>query len=253
VRCVFQTPLAVLPGDRFVVRETGRSETVGGGVVLDAHPVIAVTKAQPDGSLETYLSERGWLPVAQVRQETNWHVAPIVGEWIATNDHFQRTAHALEALIDQSPQGVDVATLQPWERLLLEMIDGVTVSHGIARRGTAFSADEERIATLVRDGGLTGADNTTLSRDAMRRLVQHNIVYEHDGIAFHADVLDGLHDVLARLWDAHPEGFTVASLRDATGLTRKFAVPLGTVLDKRGLTKRVGDLRLPGPRFTQLS
>jgi hypothetical protein len=56
-----------------------------------------------------------------------------------------------------------------------------------------------------------------------------------------------------RLWDAHPEGFTVASLRDATGLTRKFAVPLGTVLDKRGLTKRVGDLRLPGPRFTQLS
>jgi len=41
----------------------------------------------------------------------------------------------------------------------------------------------------------------------------------------------------------------MAALRDATGLTRKHAVPLGTVLDKRGLTKRVGDVRVSGPNY----
>ena len=32
--------LPLLPGDRYVLRETGRDETVGGGEVLDVHPVL---------------------------------------------------------------------------------------------------------------------------------------------------------------------------------------------------------------------
>jgi hypothetical protein len=74
-------------------------------------------------------------------------------------------------------------------------------------------------------------------------------VYEHDGIAFHVDVLEDLRDVLTELWRQFPAGFTMAALRDITGLTRKHAVPLGTVLDKYGLTKRVGDVRLPASRY----
>lgn len=249
VRLTFQVPLPLLPGDRFVVRETGRSETVGGGVVLDAHPVVLVTKAQPDGTVQTYIKERGWVSAAQVWKDTDQYVEPVVGEWVAGTETVTQTCAHLEELLDSAPRGVDVSTLQPWERLLLEQIEGVTISHGVALRGTQLSPDEQRVAELILNAGRTGLDATNVARDVIRRLVQHDAVYEHDGIVFHADVLDDLRAVLAELWREHPQGFTMAALRDATGLTRKHAVPLGTVLDKRGLTKRVGDVRMPGLRY----
>jgi len=249
VRLSFRTPLPMLPGDRFVIRETGRSETVGGGVVLDAHPVASVTKARPDGTVQTYIRERGWVPVAQVWKDTDQYIEPVVGEWVAPAELITQTRMNLELKLDRAPRGVDISALQPWERLLLQQIDGVMVSHGVALRGALLSPDEERVAELIRDAGRTGLDTANVPRDVMRRLVQHGLAYEHDGIVFHAQVLDGLRDVLAELWREHPQGFTMAALRDATGLTRKHAVPLGTVLDKHGLTKRVGDVRVPGSRY----
>src|SRR5947209_4465983 len=42
--------LPLLPGDRYVLRESGRSETVGGGEVLDVDPVLPAAKAAPDRS-----------------------------------------------------------------------------------------------------------------------------------------------------------------------------------------------------------
>lgn len=250
VRCTVQIPIPALPGDRFVLRETGRGETIGGGVVLDAHPVLPVMRAQPDGTLQSYLAERGWVTVSRVWQEMNLHVEPVINEWVATEKEVARTIAGLNDRLRQSPQGVDVSSLRPWEQLLIEQISDVTVSHGVARRGAVLSEQEQRIAHTIQESGRMGTDNASFPRDAMRRLVQHNVVYEHDGIAFHADVLDELQDVLKELWQEYPDGFTMASLRDATGLTRKSAVPLGTVLDKRGLTKRLGDVRVPGPRFS---
>ena len=41
-----------------------------------------------------------------------------------------------------------------------------------------------------------------------------------------------------------PAGVTVADIRDLLGTTRKYAVPLCEFLDKTGLTKRNGDLRV---------
>jgi beta-glucosidase-like glycosyl hydrolase len=173
----------------------------------------------------------------------------VVGEWVASDAVVADTRHHLQVMLDESPEGVDVSILQPWEKLLIHNIEGVIISHGVARRGQLLSPDEQRIATLIRNGGRTGVDTTTLARDVMRRLVQMGTVYEHDGIAFHVDVLEDLRDVLTELWRQFPAGFTMAALRDITGLTRKHAVPLGTVLDKYGLTKRVGDVRLPASRY----
>ncbi|MEO7556606.1 MAG: selenocysteine-specific translation elongation factor, partial [Acidimicrobiales bacterium] len=41
----------LLPGDRFVLRDTGRAATVAGGEVLDVHPMLPVAKARPDRSV----------------------------------------------------------------------------------------------------------------------------------------------------------------------------------------------------------
>src|SRR5947199_230836 len=46
VRLHLPVALPLLPGDRFVLRESGRDETVGGGVVLDVAPVLPARKAR---------------------------------------------------------------------------------------------------------------------------------------------------------------------------------------------------------------
>ena len=53
----------------------------------------------------------------------------------------------------------------------------------------------------------------------------------------------------ARLLAVNPDGFTVAQFRDATGASRKYALPLVAELDARGITRRRDDLRIAGPRL----
>jgi selenocysteine-specific elongation factor len=54
---------------------------------------------------------------------------------------------------------------------------------------------------------------------------------------------------MAGLLAANPDGVTVAELRERLGTTRKWAVPLLTILDSRGVTRRRGDVRIAGPRL----
>ena len=55
--------------------------------------------------------------------------------------------------------------------------------------------------------------------------------------------------MVARLLAAHPDGVTVAEVRDAWGTTRKFAIPLLARLDNTGVTRRRDDRRIAGPRL----
>ena len=50
------TPLPLLPGDRFVLRESGRAETVGGGEIVELAPVRVVSKARPDRSVDRVIA-----------------------------------------------------------------------------------------------------------------------------------------------------------------------------------------------------
>ncbi len=59
IRLHLPHPLPLLPGDRFVLRESGRSETVGGGEILDVDPVLPASRARPDRSVERVVAERG--------------------------------------------------------------------------------------------------------------------------------------------------------------------------------------------------
>lgn len=248
-RLSFAVPLPLLPGDRFVLRETGRNETVGGGVVLDAHPVASITKARPDGTLETYLAERGWMKVSDVIRDTGMLCEPTVGEWVASNALATETLERLHQKLNSAPEGLDVTHLEPWELSLAEQFDDVVIGHGFVRKGDQLSSDEQRVLDLIRAGGVKGEEAHMLSRDVVRRLTQRGLVFEHDHIVFHVDVLENLRINLEKLWQQFPDGFTMAQLRDELAITRKTAVPLGTVLDKYGLTKRLGDLRVAGPRW----
>lgn len=67
VRLHLPCRLPLLPGDRFVLREFGRSETVGGGEVLDVDPMLPASKAKPDRSAERVVKERGWVRADELK------------------------------------------------------------------------------------------------------------------------------------------------------------------------------------------
>jgi selenocysteine-specific elongation factor len=83
----------------------------------------------------------------------------------------------------------------------------------------------------------------------LRRLSQAGIVFERDDIWFHVDALETARAAARELLVANPTGFTMSHFRDRLGITRKFAVPLATELDARGITRRRDDVRIAGPRL----
>lgn len=70
------------------------------------------------------------------------------------------------------------------------------------------------------------------------------LVHIADDIYLHADADADMRRLIGEKL-AHGSGLTVAEIRDLLGTTRKFAVPLCEYLDRVGVTKREGDLRVP--------
>lgn len=236
------------PGDRFIVRRTGDGATIAGGVVLDVAPVRRPSLARPDGTVESQLADHGFVDSDTARRLTGVDVAPVAGRWCAAASTVQSALADLDRLLETGD--VPVGELEPWQRDLLATMDGVVVEVGVARRG-ADPLERHPVATTIRERGLTGPGTAALDRDVVRRLVAAGLVFEHDGIAFHRDTLEELRDVLGDLLAASPAGFTVSSLRERLGITRKHAVPLAACLDRGGWTLRRGDVRIAGPRLTR--
>ncbi|MFM8793742.1 MAG: selenocysteine-specific translation elongation factor [Acidimicrobiales bacterium] len=244
IRIRFVVPLPLSPGDRFLLRDPGSATTVGGGTVLDVDPQERISRAAPDGTVESQLSRRGWVEIDTARRLTGRALDPVVGDAFAVPRVVDDTIATLRGRMAEG--SLDATVLAPHERLLAVERLGAAEHHGtVAAASAADEMESHPVARAVREDGLTPAPRT--ERDAVRRLVQRGILLEHDGTAFHRDVLDGLAGVLASLWHTNPEGFTVSQLRAELGITRKHAVPLAACLDRRGWTRRSGDLRLPGP------
>jgi selenocysteine-specific elongation factor len=67
----------------------------------------------------------------------------------------------------------------------------------------------------------------------------------------HADAADEMkRRVLNKLAGSGP-GLTVAEIRDLLETTRKYAVPLCEFLDRSGITRREGDLRVLAQKTTK--
>jgi selenocysteine-specific elongation factor len=72
------------------------------------------------------------------------------------------------------------------------------------------------------------------------------LVRVSDEIHLHADADALMRAKVAERLKTGP-GATVAEIRDLLGITRKYAVPICEYLDRIGLTRREGDLRMTGP------
>jgi selenocysteine-specific elongation factor len=78
-------------------------------------------------------------------------------------------------------------------------------------------------------------------------LARAGAVVELDGIVFAADALDDARDRIARLV-VQQASITIADVRDLLGTSRKYILPILNRMDSEGITRRRGDLRIPGPR-----
>ena len=251
VRLHLPVGLPLLPGDRFILRESGRGETLGGGEILDVDPIVAAARAQPDRSLDRVIAERGRVDVDHLLRLTGEHRKADVGNW-AVDPAVLKARHTelSEAIAAAGPLGLDIAKLDDFGRALLDTIDGVAVDHGHAR---AIDADDTLTGHAYIDAleasPFAPPDPEGIDRAELRELVRRGDVVEEGGVYFAASALDAAARVVADLLSRQPDGVTVAEVRDEWGTSRKYAIPLLSYLDNNGITRRRGDLRIGGPRL----
>ncbi len=301
VRMFLPRKLPLLPGDCYVLREFGRSETAGGGRILDVAPCLPAARAQPlcladegaagntDGNTasqinhvantERIVRERGWVKAdelvllagrtgAEAVAAAGWRV----GDWVAWPEELERTRNAIRELLSGGQVGlageqvglsggqaglasaqVDLASLDDHQRAALAVMSEageVEVAGGLVR--LAGQTDElaghpflqalsaEPFAPPPPDG---------VGRTELRAMQQRGLVVEAGGIYFAGEAVAAAVRSVGELLAEQPEGFTVATLRERLGTTRKYIMPLLEILDGQGATRRQGDVRVAGPRL----
>ena len=259
VRLHLPCRLPLLPGDRFVLREFGRSETVGGGEVLDVDPVLPAAKANPDRSAERVVKERGWVRADELKllvgSESAASASKVeaVGDWIVWAEALAATQNDIRKRVDKAKAGgYDIAALDEKERAALQTMSDLKTDGGQVRA----AGEEDTIETHPYIAALKAAPFTPpppegVSRAELRAMIHRGLVEEEAGIYFAAEAVTQATETVAEILKSQPEGFTVAELRERLSTTRKYILPLLALLDNKGITRRQGDLRTPGPRFKE--
>ena len=246
--------LPLLPGDRFVLREHGREETVGGGVVLDVDPTRPASKADPTDDVTRIVRERKWIRLADLRLRSRqpW-TGPVLDEWAADPAELEATQARVVAAVDAAgPLGLDAAALGAHERLAVTqtLTERLRVEGGRIVRvaQTDPLADHPFIRALLL-GGFSPPDASGVDRSELRELTRRNLIIEQDGVWFAPETVAEAAQRVAVLLAAQPDGITVSVIRESLGTSRKYALPLLAILDGTGVLRRRGDLRIGGPRL----
>ncbi len=249
VRIALASPLALLPGDRYILRESGRQETIGGGEILDIHPVLRVSRAKPDRSADRLIAERGWVTVDDFELLTGEVRPAVVGNWLTTDVLHDAVRKDLAVRLAKQTDGIEISRLENFEQAVLATLPEVVSEMGKARiKGTGSIVDHPYVG-LFAHAGVTPPDTKTLDRNIVRQLVQRGLLVDVDGTTFHISALEKARLNVIDILNKSPQGFTVSQFREHLGITRKHAVPLLEALDNRGITKRSGDLRVGGARL----
>ena len=243
-RMRFPNALPLAPRDRFLLRDNGSGVVVGVATVSDVSPVAAPSRAMPDGSIDQQLIHHGWVTIEQAERLTGRVVEPYVGRWIAAKSVIDESIATLRERLAQST--IETAECTEVERALLQVMEGVVIEHGAARIGESDPALESPLVDRLLAEGVSTGPIEMSDRKVAARLVRLGVLVSHDDVYFHVDVIRSLEPILEVLWSADPDGFTVAELRDALGVTRKHALPLANCLDQMRITRRAGDRRVRG-------
>ena len=253
VRLHLPRRLPLLPGDRFVLRESGRAETIGGGTVLDVDPVLPASRANPDLSIDRVVAERGWVEAERLALLTGQRREPDVGRWVVSPTVLDAAKTRLRAAVDDAgPLGLDIAGLDERDRAVLSLMADVAADGGRVRPiGQSDPFENHRYTAALEAALFTPPDPEAVGvdRSEVRELVKRGVIVEQDGVFFAASTLVAARSAVAEMLADQPEGVTVAEVRERLETTRKYALPLLAWLDGQGATRRRGDVRIAGPRL----
>jgi len=248
-RVSFPAPLPLAPGDRVVLRSSGQQATVGGGKVLDVAVAWRAADALARASsplAQRVLAARPWCTRAEFtrlagRPPEDTDDAVEVRGWLVAPAELERVrARAAELRKDGYPPVTTVAAAC-----------GVEVAQLRAALGDETSEsplDDPRARELIaavdaQPFAPVDPDNPAL----VRALVRAGALIDLDGVIFTARAVDDARTRIAAAVVERGE-LTVAEARDLLGTTRKFILPILSRMDREGVTKRRGDVRVPGPR-----
>jgi len=128
----------------------------------------------------------------------------------------------------------------------------------IEKEGRYFSGDaitaetlppgkKEALAMVEKLGAAgyeLGAEKNESVRSAVKDLIRLGFLVSLDGeIIYHASVYRELRDRTMALFDTHDK-ISIPEVRDATGLSRKYIIPLLNRMESDGLVRRIGDFRM---------
>jgi selenocysteine-specific elongation factor len=281
-RVTFGEPLALAPGDRFVLRDPGRGETVAGAVVLDAEAPGRIADAAARAELPLgarLVAARGWvaraaLPVlagcslshadaladatvaaGDATALDGWLVAPTVlaaaqAETRASVDALHRDqplARGIELTVLADALRVDAVRA----RLVAATVDGVVVEQGLVRdttRNVSVASTIEAVALVAALDATPFTPPEPADVALARALVREGVVVDVNGVLFTRTALDAARRLLAERL-AGSDAVTVGDVRELLGSTRKYVVPLMEWFDANGVTRRRGDTRVAGPRL----
>ena len=260
VRLHLPRRLPLLPGDRFILRESGRAETIGGGEILDVDPCLPAAVARPDRSVDRVVAERGWVRPDDLWRLTGERREPTLAGWVVDPAALRAAETKIRARITEaSDLGLDMAALSERERVVAEHLDGVVIEAGRVHAGRRVDtlAEHPFLAALSEQPFAppepSSPGTPPVEPDQLREMLRRGLVVTLDGVIFPAAAVSRSAEAVAKLLEGRPEGFTVAEFRDHVGTTRKYALPLLAALDGTGMTRRRGDVRIAGRRLPGLA
>ena len=286
-------PVVVEAGDRFVLREAGRGETLSGGVVLDPDPparpgrdpevrLARRESARREDLPAVVVAERGAVRAATLPLLAGAAPASIAGTtrvggwWVADErlaDIRRRIIRTLEAYHREQPlrPGLDAGDLRRailTDSLDPDLLDAVlqTLLEGgvLAREGPVLRLAEHRVTLGDREpqakrlvAAVARGEPTPptvpelaasgFARDMIEACVRTGRLARVSPELVVTPAFLARAEEAARAEAALPEGLTVSRFRELLGTTRKYALPILASFDARGLTRRDGDIRRPGP------
>lgn len=255
VRLRLVTPAPLQPGDRYVLREMGRAELVGGGEILDVAPVLPISRAAPDRSVARVVAERGWVEREELERLTGKVAEAVIGRWVVDPVTLAKDEDDLRRRVREAgAHGVDLAVLDDRERALLERIPEIVTEDGRARSfdavaGAVRPEEHPYLGLLLAAPFSPPPPPGGMDRIELRPLITRGLVTERDGIYFASDAVEAAAQVVAGLLSVSPDGISASAVREALGTTRRYVLPLLGILDAAGVTRRRGDLRIAGPRM----
>ena len=271
-------PLGLVVGDRFILRETGRRMVVGGGRIVDPDPPPTVARRRaagrrlaglagspPDRQADGLLEVRGKASLDHLAADTRGGV-PSRGMVAAGTVISERLGDELQGRLEviverhhrENPfqLGIPAASaaseLGIGQALLVKLVDshprllaeGKVVRDPEAQvdvdpaKAPEWNAARHRLA----EGGLLTPDPVSLGleEDLAHALQRAGLLVRiSPSICYLPEQVEELLRTAGNL----SQPFTVSAFREAAGLSRKYAVPFLEWADRRGVTRRRGDLR----------